>query len=231
MIIALAQSKGGSGKTTVAQVILGSVADRGHSVAAIDSDFNSTLYNWIENFSKYPIEGHAELDETKIVPLAGELEGKHDLVVIDTAGASTQATVFAIGSADIVLIPIQLSSSDIIEAIKTNRLVQSAAKMMKRGIEARVLLTDFQPNTNIAAHAVSELDKYGLPQLDTRFNRLVAFKEMTFTGIVPKTGTAGAQVNALLDELKVIGVLPFLSDRSYDPRNIGSYEIEERASG
>ena len=134
MIIALAQSKGGSGKTTVAQVILGSVADRGHSVAAIDSDFNSTLYNWIENFSKYPIEGHAELDETKIVPLAGELEEKHDLVVIDTAGAATQATVFAIGCADIVLIPIQLSSSDIIEAIKTNRLVQSAGKMMKRAL-------------------------------------------------------------------------------------------------
>ena len=231
MIIALAQSKGGSGKTTIAQAILGSVADRGHSVGAIDADFNSTLYNWIQNFSKHPIEGHAELDETKIVPLAGELEERHDLLVIDTAGAATQATVFAIGCADMVIIPIQLSSSDIIEAIKTNNLVKSASEMTKRHIEARVLLTDYQPNTNIAAHAVGELRKYELPLLDSRLNRLVAFKEMTFTGIVPMTGTAGAQVSALLDELKVIGVLPFLFNVSYDPRNLGSYEIGERASG
>jgi hypothetical protein len=52
--------------------------------------------------------------------------------------------------------------------------------------------------------------RYELPALDTKLNRLVAFKEMTFTGEVPHGGTAGVQVNMLLKELKALGALPFL---------------------
>ena len=42
--------------------------------------------------------------------------------MIDTAGAATQATVFAIGCADLVLVPCQTSSADIVEAIKTMKI-------------------------------------------------------------------------------------------------------------
>ena len=87
-IITIATSKGGAGKTTLAQVILGTLAGRGHQVAAIDADYNHTLADWVRTFASYPIDMHHELDETKIVPLAGELEEKNDLVVIDTAGAA-----------------------------------------------------------------------------------------------------------------------------------------------
>jgi chromosome partitioning protein len=209
-IITMATSKGGAGKTTVAQALLGTVARHGHRVAAIDADFNHTLSRWVSTFATYPIDARAELDETRIVPLAAELEEKHDLVVIDTAGAATQATVFAIGTADLVLVPIQLSSSDIVEAIKTVRLVKSASEMTRRNIPARVIFTDYQPNTNIATHTEEEVRRYELLALDTKLNRLVAFKEMTFTGEVPHGGTAGVQVNMLLKELKALGALPFL---------------------
>ena len=118
-VIAVASSKGGAGKTTVAEVLLGALAERGATVAAIDADFNQTLSKWVQTFSSYPITATVEIDETKIVPLAGELADRHDVVVIDTAGAATQATVFAIGCADLVIVPVQLSSSDVVEAIKT----------------------------------------------------------------------------------------------------------------
>ena len=109
-IITVATSKGGAGKTTIAQVFLGALADRGYRVAAIDADYNRTLANWCETFASYPVTCRAELDESNIVPLASELEEGHDVVVIDTSGAATQATIFAIGSADVVLVPIQASS-------------------------------------------------------------------------------------------------------------------------
>ena len=179
-IITVATSKGGAGKTTVAQVLLGALAEQGYRVAAIDVDLNRTLANWCETFSRYPITCRAELDETNIVPTAGELEESHDVVVIDTAGSATQATVFAIGCADIVLVPIQASSSDVIEAIKTVRLIESAAKMVRREILGMVVFTDYQPNTNVSAHTEGEVTKYGLTMLRAKLNRLVAFKEMTF---------------------------------------------------
>ncbi len=207
-IITIATSKGGAGKTTVAQVLLGAFAVRGFRVAAIDADFNQTLANWCETFSSYPISIRAELDETKIVPAAGELEEGHDVVVIDTAGSATQATVFAIGCADIVLVPIQASSADVIEAIKTMRLIESAAKMVRREIPAMVVFTDYQPNTNVSAHTRREVIKYGMFMLRTKLNRLVAFKEMTFTGIVPTTGTAGELVRSFVDEVGELADIP-----------------------
>jgi len=208
-IITIATSKGGAGKTTLAQVLIGTLDAQGHSVAVIDSDLNSTLSGWIKNFSELGVACEAVLEETRLVQVAEELENKHDLVVIDTAGAATQATVFAIGCADLVLIPIQLSSADVIEAIKTYDLVQSASKMVKREIPARIIFTDYTPNTNIAGFVEQQVKQNKLPAMKTKLNRLVAFKELTFTGVVPVNGTAGAQAQLLVQEIQKMGVIKF----------------------
>jgi chromosome partitioning protein len=210
-IITIATSKGGAGKTTLAQLITGTVATRGFRVAAIDADYNHSLADWVRTFSRYPITVETELNETKIIPLAERLGETHDLVVIDTAGAAMQATVFAIGCADLVLIPCQLSSADVVEAAKTNKLVESAAAMTRQEIPTRVVLTDYQAKTVVAGHVERELEACGLTALETRLHRLVAFKEMTFTGEVPGEGPAAAQVAALLSEIAALGALPFLS--------------------
>ena len=210
-IITIATSKGGAGKTTIAQLIAGTIASKGYSVAAIDADYNHSFADWVATFERYPITARTELNETKIIPLAEELSNHHDLLVIDTAGAATQATVFAIGCADLVLIPCQLSSADIVEAAKTQRLVQSAATMTRQDILTRVVLTDYQPKTVIAGHVERELEACALTPLEAKLHRLVAFKEMTFTGEVPTDGLAAHQVHTLLDELAALGALPFLN--------------------
>ena len=208
-IVTIATSKGGAGKTTIAQVLIGTADAQGHAVAAIDADLNSTLSGWVENFTELGVICERVLEETRLVSVAEELEKKHDLVVIDTAGAATQATVFAIGCADLVLIPVQLSSADVIEAIKAYDLVKSAAQMVKRKIPGRVLFTDYTPNTNIAKFVEVQVKKNKLPAMKTKLHRLVAFKELTFTGVVPVSGTAGAQAQLLVQEIQKMGVLPF----------------------
>lgn len=210
-VITVATSKGGAGKTTLAQLVAGTLAGQGFRVAAIDADYNHSLADWVRTFGRYPITVEAELNETLIIPLAERLSESHDLVVIDTAGAAMQATVFAIGCADLVLIPCQLSSADVVEAAKTRRLVASAAAMTRQDIPARVVLTDFQARTVVAGHVERELASCGLEVLEARLHRLVAFKEMTFTGEVPTDGSAAAQVEALVAEIAGFGALPFLS--------------------
>lgn len=210
-IITIATSKGGAGKTTVAALLAGHVAARGYRVAAIDADYNHSLSDWVRTFGRYPITIEHEVDETKIIPLAEQLAETHDLLLIDTAGAATQATVFAIGCADMVLIPCQLSSSDVVEAAKTRHLVESAAKLTRQVIPARAIFTDYQPGTVIADHVARELESCHVPTLSTKLHRLVAFKEMTFTGDVPSNGTAGTQITTLVDELTTLGALPFLA--------------------
>ncbi|MGI9326996.1 MAG: hypothetical protein ACR2PZ_17395, partial [Pseudomonadales bacterium] len=134
------------------------------------------------------------------------------LVVIDTAGFHSQATIFAVGAADLVLIPVQLSNGDVIEAVKTSRIVKSAGDMSNREIPARVIYTDYTPKTNIAKQVRKKVKKQGLQCLETRLHHLVAFKELTFNGKVPKKGTAGAQGQLLIQELADEGFLPFMSE-------------------
>ncbi len=207
-IITIATTKGGAGKTTLARLILGRSALSGLKTAALDADFNHTLTDWVTTAARSPITVRHELDETKIVPLVSELHEAHDVVVIDTAGAASQATIFAIGCADLVLVPVAPSSADIVEAIKTVNLIKSAAQMMRKEIPTRVVLTAVQPGTNIAEHIEKEIAKAKLPLLDTRLHRLVAFQEMSFTGIPPTSGLAGLQCSNFLYDLEVLGGLP-----------------------
>ncbi|MGA8169374.1 MAG: ParA family protein [Methylocystis sp.] len=207
-IITIATSKGGAGKSTIARLILGRLAQNGMPVAAVDADFNHTLTDWVRSAAKHRIAVEHELDETRIVPLLDSLHETNDVVVIDTAGAATQATIFAIGCADLVLVPCQTSSADIVEAIKTMNLIKSASLMMKRTVVARVVLTGYQPNTNISTHVEAEIAKAGLPLMRARLNRLVAFQEMSFTGIVPTTGLAGVQCANFIEEIVDLGGIP-----------------------
>ena len=150
------------------------------------------------------------LDDASIVPAARKLERKHDLVVIDTAGARSQATIFAIGCADMVLIPMQLSIADVTEAEKTYKLVRSTGKMTTRQIPARIVYTDYTPKTKVAKWVRKEIQDRDLPVMSTRLHHLVAFKELTFNGKVPRKGAAGAQGKLLVQELNEMGYLPFM---------------------
>ena len=114
--------------------------------------------------AKYPITVRHELDETKIVPLATELHEAHDVVVIDTAGAASQATIFAIGCADLVLYPSRRRARISSRPSRVN-LIKSASQMMRKEIPTRVVLTAVQPGTNIAEHIEKEVTKASLPVL------------------------------------------------------------------
>ena len=162
--------------------------------------------------SSMAIDCRVVLEEAKVADQAQKLSRKHDLVIIDTPGAQSQATVFAIGCADLVIVPLQLSKADVVQAQRTHRLVQSTGAMAGRDIPARLLLTDYTPKTKIAKKVRRRIDELALPTFKTRFHHLVAFKELTFTGKVPKKGTAGAQGQLLVQEIADMGLLPFLQE-------------------
>ncbi len=141
----MATTKGGAGKTALAQMIIGTAYDFGFSVGAIDGDVNGTLSDWLARSDGLDVECRRVTDESQMVATANSLRGRNDLVVIDTAGAPSQATLFAIGCSDLVLIPIQSSSGDVVEAAKTYNVVQSAGEMVEHEIPARIVFTDYTP--------------------------------------------------------------------------------------
>lgn len=211
-IITTATTKGGAGKTTVSQIIIGAVHNLGYTIGVIDTDENQTLSNWLQHTSNMAVDARVVLDESKVVEEAQKMKRKYDLVIIDTPGAQSQSTVFAIGCADLVIVPLQLSKGDLVQAQKTFDLVQSTASLTNRRIEARLLFTDYTPKTKIAKKVKQRVKEAGLPVFQTRLHHLVAFKELTFSGKVPHKGTAGAQGQLLVQELEELGALPFMQE-------------------
>ena len=211
--ITLATTKGGAGKTTTAQMIIGAIHRLGYTIGVIDCDENKTLSRWLNNTSKMAIETSVVLDESMVVKEIQKFQRKYDCVIVDTPAGYHQSTIFAMGCSDLVLIPLQLSYGDVTEADKTYRLVKSTGRMAGRKIRARLIYTDYVPKTKIAKKVRKAVDDLCLPALKTRLHHLVAFKDLTFTGDVPKKGTAGAQGQLLVQELHELGALPFMDEQ------------------
>src|SRR3954454_23662448 len=95
-VLVIASSKGGPGKTTLASLIVGTLAAEGLAVVAIDADPTSGLYRWTtKTYEGPPFEAHAEADEERLAHLIGSTAARADLVLVDTAGFGNRAATVA----------------------------------------------------------------------------------------------------------------------------------------
>jgi chromosome partitioning protein len=203
-VLTIASSKGGPGKTTLCQVLAGSLAGACRMVV-LDADPTQALSRWASSAYEGPaFETIAETDETRLAHLISMKAETADLVLIDTAGFGNRAATVAMTSADAVLVPTLAGEADITEAEKTIRLVDGLARAARRDIPARVVFNRVR-RTSLARHAGAELEKAKLMRLDACLSDLVAYGEMSYSGRVPLTGAAGVEVAALLGELRKLG--------------------------
>jgi len=205
-ILTIASSKGGPGKTTLTELIVGSLAGEGLKVAALDADPTGGLSRWATRLYEGPsFACHHEADETRLAHLIHRIAQETEVVVVDTAGFGNRAATVAMTAADAVLIPMVPGEGDVTEAARTVELVAGVASAARREIPCRVVLNRVRSLTALSRHAAAEADS--LPKLNTGLSDLVAYGEMGFSGRMP-SGKAGIEAAALIGELRAIGFLP-----------------------
>jgi len=206
-VLTIASSKGGPGKTTLCQVLAGTLAGTCRLVV-LDADPTQALSRWASTaYEGAPFEAIAEPDETRLAHLIASRADEADVVLVDTAGFGNRAATVAMTSADAVLIPTLAGEADITEAEKTVRLVEGLARAARREIPARVVFNRVR-RTSLSRHAEGEMLQAKLPRLRSILSDLVAYGELSYSGRVPSTGTAGAEVAALLAELREMDWVP-----------------------
>jgi chromosome partitioning protein len=227
-IITLAQTKGGAGKTTTAQVLVAEFVHRGMSVAAIDLDPNRVLGRFVARSKALDgVEVSTPREEVRVSDLIADLSKRYQAVVIDLMGAATPDMMVAIGFSDLVIVPSQVSEADVRCGIETWRMIQEVERLGRREIAKAVLFTRTPPaiRTRAQEHVRKQYEKSGIPMLRSEFMERVAFKEMGFNGLPPnmadRESNAARNVIAVCDE--IFDLLP----RASRPPHVGQQDGSE----
>ncbi|NFV80662.1 ParA family protein [Magnetospirillum aberrantis] len=207
-VVVAATGKGGAGKTTSVACLAVYWARRGLKVCLIDADPNQTLARWHARgdvLREIPLT--AEYDADALLPAIEDYAARCDVVVVDCAGFTSQSMLFAVGAADMVLIPAMTDEANLFEAARTQKLVRNASALTRRAIESRVLLCRVK-RCAVAQHARQELQKLGLVVLDAQLNDRVAFQEASFFGTAPSVlqpkGAASGDIDLVGKELDAL---------------------------
>ncbi|MGO8918324.1 MAG: ParA family partition ATPase [Stellaceae bacterium] len=117
-IIAIAQRKGGAGKTTLAAHLAVTWAIGGRSVTLIDVDPQASLAQWHQRRESQLGRGSTGLEFAAVGGwrAAGEISRRAraaDIVLVDSPASADHDTQSAIGAADLVLVPVQPSPMDV----------------------------------------------------------------------------------------------------------------------
>ena len=229
MILTIATTKGGAGKTTLHRLLIARL-HTSVSIAAIDTDINGTLADWLTGVPGAPqVTCHHVVDERRVVRLAQELRKTFDLVLIDTAGAASMAMTNAMAISDFVLVPMQPSLGDVIEALKTLEHIDVAEECRGRELPRAVVMLSLREKSKVGKMVLERIERHQLPMLQSRLSCRVSLQAMSFNAVVPKPGKGadGREVDALIEELARLGAIP---KPSYLASQEGNEQEDRRVS-
>lgn len=181
-VIVLASSKGGVGKSTTALTLSHALAKGGARVTLIDADPNAPMEAWrdlSDNVMPERFTLETKVNESDIVDKIDAASERDVFTIVDLEGSANMAVSYAIGRADLVLIPMQGSQLDANEAAKVIRLIRREEKMYRRDIPYAAVLsrTSFiKPRT--ARNIENDLREQGIPILPVEMNERDAFKAL-----------------------------------------------------
>ena len=155
-VIAFANPKGGSGKTTSAMLLAEQISIAGGRVAILDLDPNANILTWSKSRQKegreVPFSVHARPQAEEIVALIDGLTDEAEYLIIDLEGAKDHIVTFALSRTDLCIIPLDGSPMEARQAAQAVRLVQTTSSMIRRPIAYALLFT----RTNAAFQTTDE---------------------------------------------------------------------------
>ena len=204
-VIAIAQRKGGAGKSTVAANLATALAESGHRVGLLDIDPQRSLARWDQQRgeSKKARALHFEAPTGWRLPATLErLKREQDFLLLDTAPHDDTDARLAIRGADLVLVPLQPSAADLWSMDATLDL----AKQERRPV--RLLLNRVPAAGKLREEIEGQLRDRRLPVLDAVLGNRTAYAQAFIAGLgvvesAPR-GPAAAELRALAEALRAL---------------------------
>lgn len=197
--ILVTSQKGGSGKTMLTAHLAVEAERGGESAWIIDTDRQATLTRWHERReAETPQRADVRLEKVA-AGLATMANQGGAYCFIDSAPTISQQTAALINLADLIVIPVRPSPSDLWSVTETVQLVKNAGRPFL------FVVTQAKAQASITAQAIAALSEHGRVAQSFIADRVAYAAAMTgghtAPEIQPKAPVA-AEVAALWQELK-----------------------------
>lgn len=192
-VISLISPKGGTGKSTTANILATGLAIAGSandiSVCLIDADPNQPQIEWANLAGE---KGNmpdnltviGDVSEATIIDRIEEEEQRSDYVIVDLEGTASMLVSDAMSRSDLVLIPLQASQLDANQAVRALGLIHQVERRHRVKINHAVVFTRTSPliKTTEYSHLRAQLDDNGIPVLDVEIHERAAYKSIFSLG-------------------------------------------------
>lgn len=203
--IAVANQKGGTGKTTLALNLAAGLSQRG-STLVLDADPQGSISQWagMNEESDLPVVRHVAHGDLS-AHIAKEVR-THRYLVVDCPPASQTATVGSIlNNVDMVLVPIQPSPVDLWASVDIAEAVRSS-QMRNPQLKAFLILNQKDSRNALTKSMYEALAELEFPTLRAGLSRRAAYRSAAMEGTsvygLGHRGKAAAQeVEAIIMEL------------------------------
>ena len=215
-VIPFVSPKGGVGKTTSA-VVLATVLSKKARVTIIDADPNQPIAAWAELPGKPDnLTVISGVTQDSIIDVIREASERDPFVIVDLEGTASTIVTYAIGEADLIIIPSGPSQLEAMEAAKPLRMIRNAEKQLRRPLPYRILFT--RTSAAIRTRGLADIQKQmredGIHTFETHLHDREAFRAIFSYGgtlddldAAAVSNPAKARANALAYAQEVARVL------------------------
>lgn len=186
--IVFASPKGGVGKSTSAVVLACELARTATEVVIIDADPNRPVSKWAKLDGKPAnLSVTSNVTEATIIDEIEVWARRVPFIIVDLEGTASMTVAYAISRADLVIIPVQGSQLDAVEAAKAIKLIRQQEKAFMRRITYAVLFTRTSTviRPRLLGHIREELRAAEVPIFSAQMHEREAFRAIfSFGGTI-----------------------------------------------
>jgi chromosome partitioning protein len=212
-IVAVANQKGGSGKTTVSMQLAGAIARRQQKVLVVDADPQGTATRWAasaEDDAPFPasVVGLSAAS-AKVHREVKKFIDDYDFIIIDCPpAADSPVPQSALLIADLVLVPIIPSPLDMWAAVGIRQVIHNVGDI-NEALKARLVLNQCQPNTTLAQESLEILPEFGIELAESQIHHRQVYRQSAVYGQTvhefgSKAAVAIKEVERLTDEVMAV---------------------------